>query len=313
MKRVITLLTLFLFSSIAMAQTVEELKAEKKVKQDSINALQKKVSALQKQIDTYPGWKLGVFGTLGASLSDFNNWYAQGTPNNSSGNIGISANPYAKLDREKYFWYNQAQINLSWVKFDDKDDPTDDDSFREAADVFNLSSLFGYKFSEKWAASALAEYRTTILNNINDPGYLDAGVGVTWLPNSDLTVVIHPLNYNFVFSDGQADYESSLGTKVLATYAKKLGNLDLKSQLSAFLSYEGSDYNNWTWITSLGYKFWKGIGVGFEFGLRDNKQEAYNFAHTNWINAGMVETEPTLDTVDNKLQTYWLFGLNYDF
>ena len=312
MKQVITLLTLFLFSSLAMAQTMEELKAEKKVKEDSISAIQGRVDALQKQIDTYPGWKLGIFGTVGASLSGFNNWYAQGTPNNSAGNIGITANPFAKLDREKYFWYNQAQINLSWVKFDDKDDPTDEDSFREAADVFNVCSLFGYKFSEKWAASALAEYRTTILNNFNDPGYLDVGVGVTWLPNSDLTVVIHPLNYNFVFSDGQADYESSLGTKVLATYTKKFGGLDLKSQLSAFLSYEDSDYNNWTWITSLGYKFWKGIGAGFEFGLRDNKQEAYNFALANWDPMGS-DPEPTLGNVDNKLQTYWLFGLNYDF
>lgn len=312
MKQVITLLTLFLFSSLAMAQTMEELKAEKKVKEDSISAIQGRVDALQKQIDTYPGWKLGIFGTVGASLSGFNNWYAQGTPNNSAGNIGITANPFAKLDREKYFWYNQAQINLSWVKFDDKDDPTDEDSFREAADVFNVSSLFGYKFSEKWAASALAEYRTTILNNFNDPGYLDVGVGVTWLPNSDLTVVIHPLNYNFVFSDGQADYESSLGTKVLATYTKKFGGLDLKSQLSAFLSYEDSDYNNWTWITSLGYKFWKGIGAGFEFGLRDNKQEAYNFALANW-DPMSSDPEPTLGNVDNKLQTYWLFGLNYDF
>lgn len=312
MKQLITLLTVCLFSSITMAQTVEELKAEKKVKEDSVAAIQKRVDALQKQIDTYPGWKKGIFGTVGASLSGFNNWYAQGTPNNSSGNIGITANPYAKLDREKYFWYNQAQINLSWVKFDDKDDPTDDSDFREAADVFNISSLFGYKFSEKWAASALAEYRTTILNNFNDPGYLDVGVGVTWLPNSDLTVVIHPLNYNFVFSKGEAFYESSLGTKVLATYAKSFGGLDVKSQLSAFLSYEESDYNNWTWITSLGYKFWKGIGAGFEFGLRDNKQEAFNFAYSNWDSTG-TDPEPTLGNTDNKLQTYWLFGLNYDF
>jgi len=312
MKQLITLLTVCLFSSIAMAQTVEELKAEKKVKEDSVAAIQKRVDALQKQIDAYPGWKTGVFGTVGASLSGFNNWYAQGTPNNSSGNIGITANPYAKLDREKYFWYNRAQINLSWVKFDDKDDPTDDSDFREAADVFNISSLFGYKLSEKWAASALAEYRTTILNNFNDPGYLDVGVGVTWLPNSDLTVVIHPLNYNFVFSNGDAFYESSLGTKVLATYTHKFGGLDVKSQLSAFLSYEDADYNNWTWITSLGYKIWKGIGAGFEFGLRDNKQEAFNYAYAKWDPLG-TDPQPTLDNVDNKLQTYWLFGLNYDF
>ncbi|MCB0469177.1 MAG: hypothetical protein KDC51_00625, partial [Flavobacteriaceae bacterium] len=78
------------------------------------------------------------------------------------------------------------------------------------------------------------------------------------------------------------------------------------------LSYKSSDYNNWTWITSLGYKFWKNIGAGFEFGLRGNKQEALNYAYSNWDPLGS-DPEPTFGNIDNKLQTYWLFGLNYDF
>jgi hypothetical protein len=38
--------------------------------------------------------------------------------------------------------------------------------------------------------------------NLNDPGYLDLGAGVTWTPIKDLIVVIHPLNYHFIFSSG---------------------------------------------------------------------------------------------------------------
>jgi len=302
------LLFIIFFSSIILvkAQTLDELKAEKAVKQDSIDALQGRVDDLQGQIDNMPGWKTGAFGTIGVSLSGFNNWYAQETPNNSSGSIGFTLNPFAKLDREKYFWYNQAQVNLSWVKFDDKDDPTDDDSFKEATDVFNVSSLYGYKLSSKWAASALGEYRTTILNNFNDPGYLDLGVGFTWTPISDLVVVIHPLNYNIVFSNSDSAFESSFGTKVLATYSKSIGDLDIKSIASAFFSYKGSDYSNWTWTNSIGYKVWKDIGLGFEFGLRDNKQEALNYALT-------TDTNASFDNIDNDLQTYWLFGLSYNF
>ena len=243
------LLFIIFFTSIisVKAQSLDELKAEKGVKQDSIDAIQARVDGLQGQIDAFPGWKTGAFGTIGVSLSGFNNWYAQGTPNNSSGSIGFTVNPFAKLDREKFFWYNQAQVNLSWVKFDDKDDPTDDDSFKEATDVFNISSLYGYKLNSKWAVSTLGEYRTTILNNFNDPGYLDLGVGFTWTPISDLVVVLHPLNYNIVFSSSDSVYESSLGTKVLATYSKSLGDLDVKSILSAFFSYKDSNYSNWTW------------------------------------------------------------------
>lgn len=311
MKKLLLLAIIFLGGlSFSQAQTIEELKDAKKVKEDSISAIQGRVDDLQSQIDAYPGWKFGVFGTIGANLSGFNNWYAQGTPNNSAGNITITANPHAKLDREKDFWYTTANINLGWVKFDDEDDPTDDDSFREATDVFNIQSLYGYKISKHLAVSTLGEYRTTIIRNFNDPGYLDLGVGITWTPIENLIVVVHPLNYNFVFADNDAVFDSSLGAKVVANYAKAFGDLKFNSNLSAFMSYKDSDLSNWTWINSLSYTFWKGIGLGFELGLRDNKQEAFN----NLVNSGMdFITPPTFDDVDNKLQSYWTFGLSYKF
>ncbi|MEJ2112668.1 MAG: DUF3078 domain-containing protein [Flavobacteriaceae bacterium] len=303
----------FLISIVSVkAQTIEDLKAEKAVKQDSIDAIQGRVDDLQKQIDTFPGWKFGAFGTIGASFSEFNNWYGQGSPNNSSGNITITANPFAKLDREKYFWYNTANINLSWVKFDDKDDPNDDDSFREANDVFSVTTLFGYKLSKTLAASTLAEYRTTLINNFNDPGYLDIGVGITWTPIDNLIVVVHPLNYNFVFADNDAIFDSSLGAKVVANYSKSFGELKFNSNLSAFMSYKDSNLSNWTWINSLSYKLWKNIGLGFEIGLRDNKQEALNYAFGNWDPTG-TEPQPDFDNVDNDLQVYTTFGLSYSF
>ncbi|MFC5194017.1 DUF3078 domain-containing protein [Bizionia hallyeonensis] len=320
MKRIFTI-GLVLLATASFSQTKEELKEQKAEKQAAADALQAEADDLQKQIDAFPGWKFGAFGTIGASFSEFNNWYGQGTPNNASGNITITLNPYAKLDREKYFWYNTGNINLSWVKFDDKDDPTDDSSFREANDVFNVTSLFGYKIAKNLAASTLAEYRTTLINNFNDPGYLDVGVGVTWTPLENLIVVVHPLNYNFVFADNDAIFESSLGAKVVANYGRSFGKLDFNSNLSAFMSYEDSNLSNWTWINAIGYKLWKGIGLGFELGLRDNKQEAVNFANKQYEvrlanNGGVIDPtdpQPTFDNVDNDLQVYYTFGLSYSF
>lgn len=310
-KKLLSILVLVFTISTGFTQTKDELKAEKAAKNDSIKTLQADVDALQKQIDTYPGWKIGAFGTIGASFSEFKNWYGQGSPNNSAGNITITVNPHAKLDREKYFWYNTANINLSWIKFDDKDDPTDDDSFREASDVFNVTSLFGYKLTKHLAASTLAEYRTTLINNFNDPGYLDLGVGVTWTPIENLIVVVHPLNYNFVFADNDAIFESSLGAKVVANYNRAFGDLKFNTNLSAFMSYEDSNLSNWTWINSLSYTVWKGIGLGFELGLRENKQEALNYAFEQWDPA--TEVEPNFKNVDNDLQVYTTFGLSYNF
>jgi len=310
MKKLLFAFVMVLTLSPTYAQTLEELKAEQAPKKDSIAALKAKVDAIQGQIDALPGWKNGAFGTIGGSLSGFNNWYSKGAPNSSAGNIGFTVNAFANNLQEKYFWRNSANVNLSWVKFDDEDDPTDDDSFKEATDVFSFTSLYGRKLSDKWAVSTLGEYRTTILSNFNDPGYLDLGVGFTWTPVTDLVVVIHPLNYNFVFSKGDAVFESSLGAKIVADYTKKIGAVNFKTNLSMFQSYKSSNFSNWQWTNSFGYTLWKKIGVGFDFGLRDNIQEAVNYSQTRPIDPNPNET---FDTVDNKLQSYWLFGLNYAF
>jgi len=313
-KKLIFVTAVFFGISSLSAQTAEELKAEQAKKKDSIAAIQGRVNAIQAQLDAMPGWRIGAFGTIGGSISQFNNWFAQGIPNNSSGNIGITINPYANLIQEKYFWRNSANINLSWVKLDNEDDPTDSDEFREAVDVFTVTSLFGYKLTETLAVSTLGEYRTTLLNNFNNPGYLDLGVGATWTPIKDLVVVVHPLNYNFVFSDGATQYESSLGAKVVADYTRKIGAINFKTNLSAFLSYEDADYSNWTWTNSFSYTLWKAIGVGFDFGLRSNKQEAFNFALAQAAAAVPPPAVlPTLETTDNDLQSFWNIGLSYSF
>ncbi|MEL6305190.1 MAG: DUF3078 domain-containing protein, partial [Bacteroidota bacterium] len=277
MKRLLLMLSFVGLATSLQAQTAEEIKAEMAPKKDSIAAIQGRVDALQAQLDALPGWKIGAFGTIGGSISEFNNWFAQGIPNNSSGNIGFTVNAFANLQEEKFFWRNAANVNLAWVKLDDEDDDTDDDGFREATDVFNITSLYGRKLSEKFAISTLAEYRTTLLSNVNNPGYLDIGIGATWTPINNLVVVIHPLNYNFVFSDEDTIFESSLGAKIVADYTRQIGAVSFKSNLSMFQSYESGDLSNWTWTNSFAYTLWKVIGVGFDFGLRNNKQETLNF------------------------------------
>ena len=312
MKKLVLLLAFAGFSILGQAQTMDELKAKQAVKKDSIAAIQGRVDALQAQIDALPGWRVGAFGTIGGSLSNFNNWYAQGAPNNSSGSIGITFNGYANLIQEKYFWRNALTTNLNWVKLDDKDNGTDDDKkFNPTTDVFNLSSLYGRNLTDKLAASALMEYRTTLLNNFNDPGYLDLGIGATWTPITDLIVVIHPLNYNFVFADNDTVFESSMGAKIVADYTRQIGAVSFKSNLSMFQSYKSSDLSNWTWTNSFGYTLWKMIGVGFDFGLRSNKQEALNYALAQFD--GDPADTPDFGSIDNDLQTYWTLGLSYKF
>lgn len=312
LKRIL-LCSVFLGMTLAgQSQTKEELETQKAEKQAIADAAQAEANALQAQIDALPGWRVGAFGTIGGSLSNFNNWYAQGAPNNSSGNIGFTVNGYANLIEEKFFWRNALTTNLNWVKLDNKDIDTDDDDFNPTTDVFNISSLYGRNITEKLAASALMEYRTTVLNNFNDPGYLDVGIGATWTPIENLIVVVHPLNYNFVFADNDAVFESSLGAKIVADYTRQIGAINFKTNLSAFQSYKSNDLSNFTWTNSFSYTLWKMIGVGFDFGLRSNKQEALAYA-LGQFDPLSGDDEPTFDNVDNDLQTYYTIGLSYKF
>jgi len=310
-KKLLLTALMMLSISFGFSQTKEELKAQKAEKLAIVDAAQAEADALQAQIEALPGWRVGAFGVIGGSLSNFSNWYAQGAPNNSSGNIGFTVNGYANLIEEKFFWRNALTTNLNWTKLDDKDSDFDSDKFEPTTDVFNVSSLYGRNITSKLAASALMEYRTTVLDNFNDPGYLDVGIGATWTPIENLIVVIHPLNYNFVFADNNDIFESSLGAKIVADYTRQIGAIAFKSNLSIFQSYESGDLSNATWTNSFNYTLWKMIGVGFDFGLRSNKQEALNFATANFV--GAPEDAPTFDNVDNDLQTYYTLGLTYKF
>lgn len=303
MKRLFLVMAL-IGITFANAQTKEELLTLKKEKTDSISKLKAKADAIQKEIDALPGWRIKAFGTIGGNVSGYNNWYSKEAPNSSVGNFGINVNAYAIRIEDKYFWKNYANVNIGWVKFDDKDDPNDDSKYEVATDIFTLSSLYGRRFSKTWAASALGEYRSTLVNNFNNPGFLDLGIGATWTPIKNLVVVIHPLNYNFVFSKSEFNYDSSFGAKIVADYAKKFGDLNFATNLSVFLSYKSFDYSNYTWTNSLSYTIWKNLGLGFDFGLRKNKQEAYNYEMQNNPDLVLADT-------DNKLQSYWLFGLNF--
>lgn len=312
MKKTLLLFTLCLGFATISAQTKEELEAKKAEKQAAASALQGEVKAIQAKIDALPGWRTGAFGTIGGNLSSFDKWYAQGVPNNTSGNIGFTVNGYANLIQPKFFWRNALTTNLNWVKLDNKDNPTDSDKFEPTTDVFNITSLYGRNLTKTVAASALLEYRTTILDNFNDPGYLDFGIGATWTPIENLIVVMHPLNYNFVFSSGNTVFESSLGAKIVADYTRQIGNVNFKTNLSMFNSYKSSDFSNWTWSNSFSYTLWKSIGVGFDFGLRNNRQEALNYITTLPVADG-GDPAATFATLDNKLQSFYTVGLSYNF
>ena len=179
--------------------TLEELKKMKSEKAAQMSAIQGEVGALQKQIDTYPGWKIGGVGLVGFDLNSNNNWYALDFPDSRSSGYGIGLTGFANLDTDKNFWRNLIGVNYRTVT--SKRD-ADDDGIKAVTDALDIASLYGYKLSPKLAASAEGKYSSSLLN-LNNPGKLTASLGGTWTPIANLVVLIHPLGYEFNFPSGE--------------------------------------------------------------------------------------------------------------
>lgn len=300
--------TLFLFFilgiSFGQELTLEELKAKKQALEDQISPIQAQLDPLVAEVESInaaianlPGWYTGASGIIGANFIGRNNWFAAGDNSNAtSTTLSLSINSFANLIQNKYFWRNAGGLSLGWQKLRvDQDIP--DPEFTPIADVFNLLSLYGYNLNSKLAASVLGEYRTTIIERFNNPGYLDVGVGLTYTPLKNLVFVFHPLNYNFIFTKGYDDFTSSLGCKIVGDYNTKITKgLNWRSNLSGFFSYQSNDpaLHNGTWTNWISFTLWKGVGVGIEHGLRFSPQEK------------------RLLNVGNNFQNYYVIGITYN-
>lgn len=296
MRKIFMLLTLCLaFSATTFAQTIDELKsmkAEKEAmaaaKQGEVDALNGELASLQDQINKLSGWRLGLSGLVGFNFNNSNGWVANPNKDASSSALNINATAFANIDRKKSFWNNKLLLTKAWqdVNLADVEPGVEDPGLFDqgTVDILNLSSLAGYKLTDKFALSGLGELNTS-LGNFLEPGTMDIGIGATWLPIENMTVVIHPFNYRYAFTSGLNDFEStgSVGAKVRVDYARELMVVGKKvawsSTLSSFIPYSGPEGNEaslfeYTWLNTLSFEVWKGIGVGVGFGVRDAEFES---------------------------------------
>lgn len=290
-----SIFTLFILGDL-IGQDVDSLQARQADLTSEIDQLKSELTQTTKLIPPTFGWKKGFSGLLGFSLTEMNNWVSSPNPNSTTSTIQASFSGFVNLLEEKYFWRNSSQVNLGWQKLDLKrDDVEDESSYQLTVDVIQLTSHYGYNLVEDLAISALGELRTTLVEDSFDPAFLDLGIGGTWTPMQNLVVVVHPLNYNFIFSSDDSEFESSLGAKVIVDYRQQIiEGFNLRTHLTGFVSYEDADeLSNYTWTTGVNFNAFKGIGVGIEYALRWNKQET--------------------QMMDDDLQSYFLLGLSYGF
>lgn len=303
--RNLSIIFLFLTFIIgAHAQTLEELKTQKGVIEDKLGPLKAEVDALQAQVNTlnkkiteFPGWYYGYNGILGANLLGRSNWFNAGDLRNSQATtLSTSLGGFANRLEDKYFWRNAAGLNIGLQRLQLGNEDIDP-KFEPVSDILTINSLFGYKLTSKLAASALGDYKTSVVRQFNDPGYLDMGVGVTYTPIKDMVLVFHPLNYNFIFTKDATQFTPSLGCKLMGDYKTTIANkISWRSNLTGFISYKSNtpSLHNSTWINTFALNVWRGLGIGAEVGLKWSPQE-----------------NAILSVGNTTLQNYYTIGLSY--
>ena len=302
MKKILFIILTMCSCSLLFAQedmTLEQLqakKAEVQAKFDAasseVNATQAELDDLQKQINILSGWMLGISGLVGFDLSGSKQWIANPNPTSRTTGLSMGLTGFANREQEKYFWNNKLIINKAWQKVNLMGNDSSSLFDNGTVDILNISSLAGYKFSEKWAASALGEFNSSI-ENFLEPATFDIGAGVTWKPITNMTVVIHPLNYHLAWSSqSEIDVQGALGAKVRADYQDEFmiagRKLSWSTTLTSFLPYKNEKTTidevdkygvplgttreaglfEVTWLNTVSFQVWKGIGVGLNLGVR---------------------------------------------
>ena len=302
MKLKFTLFFLLFGCAFAIqAQSVMELKEQKSElsaqhaeAQSAADAIQAEIDAIDSQLEILGGWKKGLLGSVGLNFARQSNLATSPNPNSSTSSLGIGINAYANSIRENDFWRNKAVINLGWQSLDTNTQDDEKDGFLDdrTTDLLNISSLYGRNISDKIALSALGELNSSVFNLL-DPGTMDIGAGITYTPNADLVVVVHPLNYHIAFSgvDGVSS-EGAFGAKVRADYTTTFSNgLGWSSTLTSFIPYQSKEPTlfEYTWLNSLNYTLTGGIGLNLTFGLRNAEFES------------------------SSTQSWYAFGVSYGF
>jgi len=148
-------------------------------------------------------WSVIAKNSVMFNQAAFSNWVGGG-----ANNVGwlASANYNLTYEKDRNLWENIIILNYG-------QNTTKGLGTRKTQDVLNFSTNYGRQFSKSWYASAgvslLSQFSSGFedgnnpsakkISNFMAPGYVNAGMGITYRPNENLTVTLRPANGRFTF------------------------------------------------------------------------------------------------------------------
>ncbi len=286
---------IFLFSSLMIAHFASGQEFRQKV----VNAK----SDLNKEVpaDTAKKhWLVQGSGSLQFTQASFTNWAAGG-----QNSLGLAAwvNFKANYRNKRHMWANTLDLGYGFNILGKGSDA----QFTKVNDKIEFTTSYGYELSKnkKWFFTLLANFRTqfdngynypddsTAISKIMAPGYLVAGLGITYTPSSWFMMYLSPASGRFTFVTDQklsdagafgvdpAEYQYTATDTLLVKHGKSMKgefgpyfradlnrdiikNVNLTTSLELFSDYLHQFGNidvNWNLLLSLKVNKWLSASI----------------------------------------------------
>jgi hypothetical protein len=281
MKR-ISLLTLLIFTSgLVMCQDIVKVAKAKDVVKSATT-------------DTVKAWYLDGTGSLNFSQAAFSNWSSGG-----QNSLGLTAflNMKVNYKKGKHSWGNTIDLGYGFNILGKMKDA----QFTMTNDKIELTSAYGYSISRdnKWFLTFLVNLRTqfsagynypddsTVISNFMSPGYLVAGIGITYAPVKWFYLFMSPASGRLTFvidkklSDAGA-FGVDPGKKIYAEFGPYIRadmNKDLSKTINLattveFFSNYVKDFGNvdvnWSLMLTMKVNKWLAASIATQLIYDDN-------------------------------------------
>jgi hypothetical protein len=195
MKNLLLFSLLIFFSGLVMSQDKDIIKVSKA-----------KDAVAEIKTDTVKAWYLNGTAALSFSQAAFSNWSSGGQ--NSLG-LNSFLNLQANYKKGKHSWGNTFDLGYGFnIQGKMKDAKT-----TKSNDKLEITSAYGYSISKdnKLLLTVLVNFRTqfsagynypddsTVTSNFMSPGYLVAGLGITYAPVKWFSLFMSPSSGRFTF------------------------------------------------------------------------------------------------------------------
>lgn len=160
--------------------------------------------------DTARKWFVSGTGSLQFTQASFTNWASGG-----QNSLGLVAwiNFKANYVNGRHIWANTVDLGYGFNILGKGSDA----DYNKTNDKIEITTGYGYEIhkNKKWYLTVLANFRTqfsagynypddsTVISNFLAPGYLVAGIGVTYAPAKWFTLYLSPSSGRFTFVNDQ--------------------------------------------------------------------------------------------------------------